>query len=92
VSELACPDPLQLREDGVRLAARLRAAFTESENVVLFAGAYGGDGVSIVATQVSVAVAHMNEGRVLLVDLNLRRRQRTRRSRWSGSRGCRSCS
>lgn len=63
---------IYLSEDGIRLAARLKATLSEHDKVVVITGAAHGDGVSSAAAQVGVALALMGEGPVLVVDANVR--------------------
>ena len=62
---------LPISEDAVRLAARLKASFTDSDKMILFTGAVEREGVSTVAAQVAIALAQMDLGPVLLLDANL---------------------
>ena len=61
-----------LSEDGIRLAARIRTIHAAASNTILFTGVDVDDGVSATATEVASALAIMEQGAVLLVDVNLR--------------------
>jgi capsular exopolysaccharide synthesis family protein len=63
---------VKLQERGLHLAAKLKATLRQSDRVILFTGAAEREGVSTVSAQVSIALAHIGEGPVILVDANVR--------------------
>jgi Mrp family chromosome partitioning ATPase len=62
---------LPLSEDGIRLAARLKVLHAAAGNVIGIAGTVGED-AAIATAEVAVALAVMEQGKVLAVDANLR--------------------
>ena len=65
-------DRVPISEDGIRLAARIRVLHAAASNTILFTGIEADDGVSATAAEVASALAIMEQGTVLLVDVNLR--------------------
>lgn len=59
-------------EDGICLAARIKASCFEMDRSIVVTGAMDGEGASTIAAQIAVSLALMREGRVLLLDANLR--------------------
>jgi|LGVF01.1.fsa_nt_gb Mrp family chromosome partitioning ATPase len=65
-------DYFALSGDAIHLAVRLRSAFGDPHKTIMFTSAGEGDGVSTVAVQVSHALALMDQGPILLIDMNFR--------------------
>ena len=59
-------------DDAIHLAVRIRSAFTESHKIILFTSAVEQEGVSRLTSQISNALALMEQGDVLLIDANFR--------------------
>lgn len=62
-----------LSEDGVRLAALLQRSIGEGPKSILFTGVRRGDGSDVIAAQVGLALALMDQGPVAIIDCDLRR-------------------
>lgn len=62
---------LPLSEDGIRLAARLKVLHSAASNVIGITGTLTEDAASA-AIEMAVALAVMEQGKVLLIDANLR--------------------
>lgn len=69
LGHLASSD-LPLTEDGIRLAARLKVLHAGQSNVIGLAGSVGEDAAAA-AAEIAVALAVIEQGRVLLVDADL---------------------
>jgi protein-tyrosine kinase len=65
--------PFALSEDGVRLAARMKALHSRDHNLIVLTGGGNGDGSSAAAAHIAVGLAVMEQGSVLLVDADLRK-------------------
>jgi capsular exopolysaccharide synthesis family protein len=70
--ETATSTRAAVSDEAIRLAAKLRAAFSRSHHVLQFTGVGAQEGVSHVTSQVACALAQIDQSPVLLLDANLR--------------------
>ncbi|HEY7617909.1 MAG TPA: CpsD/CapB family tyrosine-protein kinase, partial [Terriglobales bacterium] len=70
--ETATSTRAAVSDEAIRLAAKLRAAFSQSHHVLQFTGVGAQEGVSHVTSQVACALAQIDQSPVLLLDTNLR--------------------
>lgn len=61
-----------LSEDAIHIAARLRAKVAAGDRIISVCGLGGEEGTTLLAAQLGVALSLLGEGRVLLIDANLR--------------------